>query len=191
MRDMSEMILLDYLVAQSDRLSGGNIADYNFLYLIEGNHVKEQRQPKITSGGAASSPNQVVAKRLTLIDNDAGLLNENTFEKKGYLNQISHMHPETYNRLIAFAQKWKEDPTVKEFFHKECTLSTAQVARLEKDLMTAANTLQARHAAGKLLLDLDLDEYFFGKGTQPAPAAVTRKPSVPLRFAELSWRATP
>jgi hypothetical protein len=171
MRDMSDMILIDYLMSQSDRLSGGNIADYNFVYVIDGNHVKEAREPKNPPVGAAASPNQVVVKKLTLVDNDAGLLNENTFEKKGYLNQISHMHPETYNRLIAFAQKWKEDPSVKEFFHKECTLSTSQVARLEKDLMTAAGTLQSRHAAGKLLLDLDLDDYFFGKTPQPPPAA--------------------
>lgn len=173
MRDMSDMILIDYLMSQSDRLSGGNIADYNFVYVIDGNHVKGVREPKNPPAGSPASPNQVVVKKLTLVDNDAGLLNENTFEKKGYLSQISHMHPETYNRLIAFAQKWKEDPTVKEFFHKECTLSVSQVARFEKDLMTATNTLQSRHAAGKLLLDLDLDDYFLGKAAQPAPAAVT------------------
>jgi hypothetical protein len=173
MRDMSDMILIDYLMSQSDRLSGGNISDYNFVYVIDGNHVKEAREPKNPPAGAPASPNQVVVKKLALVDNDAGLLNENTFEKKGYLNQISHMHPETYNRLIAFAQKWKEDPSVKEFFHQECTLSTSQVARLEKDLMTATNTLQSRHAAGKLLLDLDLDDYFLGKAAQPPPAAVT------------------
>jgi hypothetical protein len=62
--------------------------------------------------------------------------------------------------LIAFAQKWKEDPTVKEFFHKECTLSANQLARFEKYVLTAANTLQTRKANGKLLLDLDLDDYF-------------------------------
>jgi len=62
--------------------------------------------------------------------------------------------------MIAFAEKWKEDPTVKEFFHKECTLSASQLARFEKYILTAANTLQTRKANGKLLLDLDLDDYF-------------------------------
>src|ERR1700693_3616482 len=41
MRDMSELILLDYLLAQSDRLTGGNISDYNFIYYIEGGNVKD------------------------------------------------------------------------------------------------------------------------------------------------------
>jgi hypothetical protein len=70
------------------------------------------------------------------------------------------MHPDTYNRLIAFAQKWTADPTAKDFFHKECTFSTSQLARFEKYLLTAADTLQTRHSNGKLLLDLDLDDYF-------------------------------
>ena len=89
-----------------------------------------------------------------------GFLMRTFFEQKGYISQISHMHPDTYNRLIPFAQKWKEDPTVKEFFHKECTLSARQLARFEKYILTAANTLQSRKANGKLLLDLDLDDYF-------------------------------
>ena len=40
MRDMSEMILLDYLLAQSDRLTGGNISDYSFTYYRDGDKVK-------------------------------------------------------------------------------------------------------------------------------------------------------
>ncbi|MFZ0917367.1 MAG: peptidoglycan-binding domain-containing protein, partial [Candidatus Udaeobacter sp.] len=158
MRDMSEMILIDYLMAQSDRLSGGNISDYNFVYFIDGDDVKSVNAHKADSVPANAV--KVTVKKLTLKDNDAGLLNNNLFEQKGYISQISHMHPDTYNRLIAFAQKWKEDPTVKEFFHKECTLSASQLARFEKYILTAANTLESRKANGKLLLDLDLDDYF-------------------------------
>jgi hypothetical protein len=84
----------------------------------------------------------------------------NVFEQKGYLNQICHLHPDTYNRLLDFAQRWKTDPEVKAFFHQECTFSNGQLARFEKDLLAAAATMQSRRAAGKLLLDLDLDDFF-------------------------------
>ena len=40
MRDMSEMILIDYLLSQSDRLSGGNMSDTAFAYSINGGHVQ-------------------------------------------------------------------------------------------------------------------------------------------------------
>ncbi len=158
MRDMSEMILIDYLMAQSDRLTGGNISDYNFVYFIDGDHVKSVNAQK--ADDVPANAVKVTVKKLTIKDTDAGLLNSNVFEQKGYIPQISHMHPDTYNRLIAFAEKWKADPTVKEFFHKECTLSASQLARFEKYILTAANTLQTRKANGKLLLDLDLDDYF-------------------------------
>ena len=168
MRDMSEMILIDYLLAQSDRLTGGNISDYNFIYFIDGDHVKSVNAHK--ADGVPANAVKVTVKKLTIKDTDAGLLNTNVFEQKGYISQISHMHPDTYNRLIAFAQKWQEDPTVKEFFHQECTLSASQLARFEKYILAAANTLETRKANGKLLLDLDLDDYFRpGASSSPTP----------------------
>jgi len=169
MRDMSEMILIDYLMAQSDRLSGGNISDYEFIYFVDANHVRGVKAHK--GDEVPANVAKTTVKKLTIKDNDAGLLNENVFEQKGYISQISHMHPDTYNRLIAFAQKWKEDPSVKDFFHKECTFSMSQLARFEKYLGTAADTLQTRHTNGKLLLDLDLDDYFLsGPTNSPTPS---------------------
>jgi hypothetical protein len=156
MRDMSELILLDYLLAQSDRLTGGNISDFNVVYYLQDNQVKHSRKVDNVPPGAT----QVSVKKLTIVDTDAGLLNQNVFEQKGYLNQICHLHPDTYNRLLDFAQRWKTDPEVKAFFHQECTFTNGQLARFEKDLLTAAAIMQSRRNAGKLLLDLDLDEFF-------------------------------
>ena len=167
MRDMSEMILLDYLLAQSDRLSGGNISDYSFTYYRDGNKVKYVKTSKTT--GIPSDAAMVVVKKLTIKDTDAGLLNANVFERKGYLSQISHLHPNTFARLQTLATKCREDPTVKEFFHRECTFSNSQLARFEKYLLAAASTLQSRLDNGKLRLDLDLDDYFAGVVAPPPP----------------------
>jgi hypothetical protein len=156
MRDMSELILLDYLLAQSDRLTGGNISNYNVVCYLQDNRVKHSRKADNVPPGAT----QVSVKKLTIVDTDAGLLNQNVFERKGYLNQICHLHPDTYNRLLYFAQRWKTDPEIKAFFHQECTFSSAQLTRFEKYLLNAAATLQSRRTAGKLLLDLDLDDFF-------------------------------
>ena len=168
MRDMSEMILLDYLLGQSDRLTGGNISDYSFAYYMDGGKVKATKASKVSEIPAAVA--RVLVKKLTIKDTDAGLLNTNVFEKRGYLSQISHMHPGTFDRLQTFAQKWHDDPTVKEFFHRECTFNSSQVAHFEKSLLTAASALQSRKASGKLHLDLDLDEYFQGVTPSPTPA---------------------
>ena len=167
MRDMSEMILLDYLLAQSDRLTGGNISDYSFTYYRDGDKVKSVKTSKATDIPAGAT--KVVIRKLTIKDTDAGLLNTNVFENKGYLSQISHLHPNTFARLQTLATKWRDDPTVKEFFHRECTFSNSQLARFEKYLLAAASTLQSRLDSGKLRLDLDLDDFFAGVAPPPPP----------------------
>jgi hypothetical protein len=167
MRDMTEMILLDYLLAQSDRLTGGNISDYSFTYYRDGDKVKSVKTSKASDIPAGATT--VVVRKLTIKDTDAGLLNANVFEKKGYLSQISHMHPKTFASLQTLATKWRDDFTVKEFFHRECTFSNSQLARFEKYLLAAASTLQSRLETGKLRLDLDLDDYFSGVAPSSPP----------------------
>jgi hypothetical protein len=162
MRDMSEMILLDYLMAQSDRLTGGNIGDYATIYYQDQGQIKNTRKADKVPAGATA----VTVKKLIIVDTDAGLLNQNVFEQKGYLNRISHMHPDTFARLVDFAQRWKTDPSVKGFFHEECTFSNSQLARFEKYLLNAATVLQSRKDRGQLRLDLSLDDFF---GAQPPP----------------------
>jgi hypothetical protein len=162
MRDMSEMILLDYLMAQSDRLTGGNISDYATIYYQDQGQIKNTRKADTVPAGATA----VTVKKLIIVDTDAGLLNQNVFEQKGYLNRISHMHPDTFARLVDFAQRWKTDPSVKGFFHEECTFSNSQLARFEKYLLNAATVLQSRKDRGQLRLDLSLDDFF---GAQPPP----------------------
>jgi hypothetical protein len=162
MRDMSEMILLDYLMAQSDRLTGGNISDYPTIYYQDQGHINHTRKADKVPAGATA----LTVKKLTIVDTDAGLLNQNVFEQKGYLNRISHMHPNTFARLVDFAQRWKTDASVKAFFHEECTFSNSQLARFEKYLLNAATVLQSRKDRGQLRLDLSLDDFF---GMQSSP----------------------
>ena len=164
MRDMSELLLLDYLLAQSDRLTGGNISDYSFAYYLDGGKVKSIKASK-ASDIPPGLP-RVTVKKLTIKDTDAGLLNTNVFEQKGYLSQIHHMHPGTYAGLQTLARKWTDDPTVKQFFHRECTFSNSQIARFEKYLLNAAKTLKSRFENNSLHLDLDLDDYFQNTDSQ-------------------------
>jgi hypothetical protein len=173
MRDMTEMILLDYLLAQSDRLKGGDISDYSFTYYRENDKLKSVKTSK-ASANPASAP-KVLIKKPTIKDTDAGLLNTNVFEKKGYLSQISHMHPGTFERLLTLATKWKENSAVREFFHRECAITNSQIGWLEKYLLAAVSTLQSRKASGKLRLDLDLDDYFSGIAPGPTPTPTRSK----------------
>src|SRR5207245_9658597 len=109
MRGISEMSLLDYLLPQSDRLWGGNISDYSFTYYHDGDKVKSVKTSKATDIPAGAT--KVVIRKLTIKDTDAGLLNTNVFENKGYLSQISHLHPNTFSRLKNIPTKCRDDTT--------------------------------------------------------------------------------
>ena len=50
------------------------------------------------------------------------------------------------------AQQWTDDPTVKQFFHRECTFSNSQLVRFDKYLRNAATTLRSRKESGALPL---------------------------------------
>lgn len=107
-RDMSELILLDYLLAQSDRLTGGNISDYSFAYYLEGGKVKSTKASKAADIPAGAP--QVTVKKLTIKDTDAGLLNTNLFEQKGYLSRI-HQHASRHLcRLADLCAKMERRP---------------------------------------------------------------------------------
>ncbi|MEO1844816.1 MAG: hypothetical protein ABGZ37_11125 [Akkermansiaceae bacterium] len=187
MRDMSELILLDYLLAQSDRLSGGNISSYEFAYDLFGGEVISAKASKAPDRG--SSAPRVIVKKLTIKDTDGGLLNSNVFERKGYLTRIRHMHLRTYDALQRFAREWEKDPAVKAFFHEECTFSTSQLARFEKYLRTAAATLRERRKNGTLHLDLDLDEFFKGVESYPANEVLFDIPkSGPIESDISAWK---
>lgn len=175
MRDMGEMILLDDLLAQSDRLTGGNIADFQTFYYVEGGRIKNSREVDDLPAGAP----KIAVRKLTPVDTDAGLVNQNVFEQKGYLAAISHLHPETYRRLLDFADKWKADPAVRAFFHEDCTFTNAQLARFGGYLANAAKVLKQKHDSGKLLLDPDLDGYFHPDGSPKAAWVNPGQPDSP------------
>ena len=167
MRDMSEMILLDYLLAQSDRLTGGNISDYSFAYYLEGGKVKSTKGSKASSIPARDpdSPREETHHQR----HGRRIAEQQCVRAKGIPIADSPPASEQYDCLQTLAQNWSADPTLKQFFHRECTFSQSQLARFEKYLLNAASTLRSHKESGALRLDLDLDDYF-ASSTTPIPA---------------------
>ena len=70
MRDMSELLLIDSLMQQNDRTSGGNIDDSTEVIYRDGTEYKTDKTAKNVPAGAP----QFTVKRLHLVDNDCGLI---------------------------------------------------------------------------------------------------------------------
>jgi hypothetical protein len=160
MRDMSEMLLIDTLMQQNDRTSGGNIAASTEVVYLDGTNYKTDKTAKNVPPGAP----QFTVKRLHLVDNDCGLIEgPGANVKQGYLGKVNHMHPKTYVRLMQLADKWEHDPSVKTFFQTEALFSPAQITSFGNILLKTRDTLRAKCKQSDYFLDLDMDDYFNGK----------------------------
>jgi hypothetical protein len=160
MRDMSEMLLIDTLMQQNDRTSGGNIDFSTEVVYQDGSDYKTGKSGKTVPPGTP----QFTVKRLHLVDNDCGLIEgPGKVVKQGYLNSVDHMHPKTYLGLMQLANKWETDPSVKAFFQTEALFSPGQINSFGKILLKARDTLRAKCKASSHFLDLDMDDYFNGK----------------------------
>ena len=160
MRDMSEMLLIDSLMQQNDRTSGGNIHASTEVIYRDGSEFRTDKTGKNVPPGLP----QVTVKRLHLVDNDCGLIEgPGSIVKQGFLGKINHMHPKTYVRLMQLASKWANDPGVKTFFQTEALFPSAQVSSFEKILLKTRDTLRAKCKQSDHFLDLDIDDYFNGK----------------------------
>jgi hypothetical protein len=160
MRDMSEMLLIDTLMQQNDRTSGGNIVASTEVIYQDGSEFKTDKTAKNVPTGLP----QFTVKRLHLVDNDCGLIEgPGGIVKQGYLGKVNHMHPKTYVRLMQFASKWENDPSVKTFFQTEALFSPAQISFFDGILLKTRDTLRAKCKQSDHFLDLDIDDYFNGK----------------------------
>ena len=160
MRDMGEMLLIDTLMQQNDRTSGGNIVASTEVVYRDGADYKHDKSGKAVPAGAP----QYTVKRLHLVDNDCGLIEgPGAIVKQGYAAKINHMHPKTYTRLMQFANKWQTDPSVKSFFQTEALFSSAQLDSFGKILVKTRDALRAKCKASDHFLDLDTDDFFNGK----------------------------
>ncbi len=160
MRDMSEMLLIDYLMSQADRFSGSNI-DQTTLYVFQqSGEVKSESDVKKVPSGIQPVP----VKSLVLNDNDCGIIDgPGDAEKKGYFDQIQHFHPETYARLMELAERWNSGPETKAFFRTELLFSDKMISDFGKRLMHARDSLKEKCKSSEHFLDLDLDDFIAGR----------------------------
>jgi len=190
MRDMSDLMLMDYLFQQQDRF--GNIHAREFYYYLdEKGNVENKRLKRDDAGNIKTekpTADAVVVKKLILKDNDCGSRPGNP--KAFHLDEIKsirHMSPRTYKGLRYLAQEWQAG-RAHTFFQKEALLKTDDVFGIEgidgfgKRLQTVSETLKAQCDAGKLLLDLDIEDHLKSKNSAADVKALCSsilKPSEP------------
>jgi hypothetical protein len=167
MRDVSEMILMDYLLGQEDRF--GNV-HYKESYLYVDASKEGQSVEKMSAKSDAAevrSRNAILVKRMMLKDNDCGVSGsrENRVKKYRLLEGVNHMNPETYKRLLALSREVSNASTTT-FFREETMMTAGDYNTFRTNVAEAVEILQGACRRGKLQLDLDLNGHFVNRPIQ-------------------------
>lgn len=179
MTDLSEMLLIDYLMSQQDRF--GNIHAVDYVYFTKGDgSIDKVKKSKIDDGEVPMPAGGVVVKRVLLKDNDCGgPAKTNVVKNAGLLAQVRHMKPSTYRHLRWFARSFGQGSDAAKFFVSEALFAQRDVDMLRANVNAASQDLYAACKSGKLLLDLDLEAHLKGIGHDPASCEAEGPPDAP------------
>ncbi|PYJ24030.1 MAG: hypothetical protein DME99_00840 [Verrucomicrobia bacterium] len=184
-RDLSDMVLLDFIMSQADRFSGNMHSEKIYLWVENGvlkNKTKKSDPAKAAEQLKQIPPEAVLVDRMIMKDNDAGLISGNSAKTYHLLEKISHMDSKTYNRLLDL-QKELLKPEVGQWFQTELLFTPADFKTVKDNVDQAVGILTARKDKG-LFLDANVsaalgveDKQEQEVETKPEPDNV---PSTPL-----------
>ncbi|HEU0274263.1 MAG TPA: peptidoglycan-binding domain-containing protein [Candidatus Udaeobacter sp.] len=156
-RDLSDMLLMDFIMNQADRFSGNIHSEKIYLWVENG--VLKTESKKSDAGKAAEQVKQipsgaVLVDRMIMKDNDAGLVSGNSVKSSHLLEKICHMDSKTYNRLLDL-QNELQKPEVAQWYQTEILFTAADFKTIKDNVDQAVATLTARKGNG-LFLDANL-----------------------------------
>jgi len=164
MRELSEIVLLDYIFSQQDRV--GNI-DYRWAwYWVENGEVKKQWQKGKQSRGRMrnkEAPPEIaqfsptLLQRTQLNDNDAGgrVPYANFAKRTGMLQKLRHFSAKTYKHLLDLDHDLQNKGEIYQYIENNFILDLGQIRQIVKNTHLATEILKDTCGIGKLRFDLD------------------------------------
>ena len=156
-KDLSDMVLMDFIMSQADRFSGNMHSQKIYVWLENGalnTKAKKSDPAKAAEQLKEIPPEAVLVNRVIMKDNDAGLVSGNSAKSYHLLEKISHMDPKTYNRLLEL-QKELQKPEVAQWYQTELLFTLANFNTVKDNVDQAVSILSSRKAKD-LFLDASL-----------------------------------
>ena len=156
-KDLSDMVLMDFIMSQADRFSGNMHSQKIYVWIDNG--VLKHKARKSDSAKAADPakqipPEAVLINRMILKDNDAGLISGNSAKSYHLLEKISHIDPKTYNRLLELQEELQK-PEVAQWYQTELLFTATDLNTVKNNVDQAIGILSNRKGKG-LFLDASL-----------------------------------
>ncbi len=159
MRELAEIVLLDYIFSQQDRV--GNIDYVDYWYWVDGGDVRRAPAKGNAPPSLANNKDPVRIRRSIINDNDAaGRLPYANFAKTtGMLDKLRHFPASTYRRLQQLANDFDTAGPHYEWLSTAFGLSDRQVAQVVANTLQASRVLAQNCHAGQLRFSLEPDEF--------------------------------
>jgi len=175
-KDLSEMVLMDFIMSQADRFSG-NMHSQKIYVWIENGAVKHKTKKGDSTKAAEQlkeiPPEAVLINRIIMKDNDAGLISGNSAKSYHLLDKISHMDPKTYNRLLDL-QKELQKPEVAQWYQTELLFTPTDFKTMKGNVDQAVEILSSRKDKS-LFLDANVSAALEAEDKQEQESDTTTK----------------
>jgi len=156
-KDLSDMVLMDFIMSQADRFSGNMHSEKVYLWVENGvlkDQAKKNNPAKAAEQLKEIPPEAVLVDRMIMKDNDAGLISGNSAKTSHLLEKVSHMDPKTYNRLLEL-QNELQKPEVSQWYQTEIMFTPADFKTVKNNIDQAVSNLSSRKDKN-LFLDASL-----------------------------------
>ena len=156
-KDLSDMVLIDFIMSQADRFSGNMHSEKIYVWLDNGALKTKAKKSDLAKAAEQSQEipsDAVVINRMIMKDNDAGLVSGNSARSYHLLDRVSHMDPKTYNRLLDL-QKELQKPEVAQWYQTELLFTPGNFNTLKSNVDEVVRILSARKDKS-LFLDASL-----------------------------------
>jgi len=178
-KDISDMIVMDFIMSQADRFSGNIHSEKVYIWLEEGVLKKEPRKSNASKAAEQLKkipPGAILVNRMIMKDNDAGLISGNSAKTNHLLEKVNHADPKTYNRLLDL-QKELQKPEVAEWYQQELLFTPANFKTVKDNVDQAVDILNARKEKGLFFLDASLSVALGTEGDKKQDISETPEPA--------------
>ena len=160
MRELSEIVLLDFIFSQQDRV--GNIDFTPYYYWTEGDDLKHKKAKHHELGDGAVPETAIRLRRTNLNDNDAGgrVQYANFAKSTQMLEKLRHFDAGVYRKLMELNADLAAQGPIYQWTANSLGLTDRQVQQVVKNTQLATDILRAACARGEKIFDLDPRTFF-------------------------------
>jgi hypothetical protein len=160
MREISEIVLLDYIMSQQDRV--GNIDFTPYWYWLEDGVVERKKAKHHEPGDGDVPEGAMLLRRTNLNDNDAGgrVAYANFAKSTEMLQKLRHFDAGVYEQLIALNADLQTQGEIYGWLSTSIGLKESEVRQVLNNTALATGILQESCRAGRLRFDLDAERFF-------------------------------